>query len=346
MSKIELNKDVVEKDYWREDSHFVDFYNTVLFKGRDVLKADKLYEQDSDVKETIASRTGVGSIHRIKDVIKGYSDSVTLAVFGIENQTRVDYGMPLRIRIYSDLAYLQQCREIASESGRYRHLKSRDGKSGHSGGSTYIDTLDYISSLRKKDRLQAVFTIVIYYGERDWTGPVRLSDMMDIPEELKEYFDDSSLLLVSAKDLKDYDFKDRDNKQLFSLIHDFFYNKEKDVTEILRPYMGENIRRITLLTVGVIVGAEQLIEYALEGEKEEIDMCEAVRRWEKKIAERERAEVEKELAKERAIAEKERTDSVKGMFLGMKKLGIAKEEILKVISNAYNMTEEELLRLV
>ena len=114
--------------------------------------------------------------------------------------------------------------------------------------------------------------------------------MMDIPEELKEYFDDSSLLLVSAKDLKDYDFKDRDNKQLFSLIHDFFYNKEKDVTEILRPYMGENIRRITLLTVGVIVGAEQLIEYALEGEKEEIDMCEAVRRWEKKIAERERAD--------------------------------------------------------
>ena len=163
--------------------------------------------------------------------------------------------------------------------------------------------------------------------------------MMDIPEELKEYFDDSSLLLVSAKDLKDYDFKDRDNKQLFSLIHDFFYNKEKDVTEILRPYMGENIRRITLLTVGVIVGAEQLIEYALEGEKEEIDMCEAVRRWEKKIAERERAE-------ERAIAEKERMDSVKGMFLGMKKLGIEKEEILKVISNAYNMTEEELLRLV
>ena len=114
--------------------------------------------------------------------------------------------------------------------------------------------------------------------------------MIDIPEELKEYFDDSSLLLVSAKDLKDYDFKDRDNKQLFSMIHDFFYNKEKDVTEILRPYMGENIRRITLLTVGVIVGAEQLIEYALEGEKEEIDMCEAVRRWEKKIAERERAD--------------------------------------------------------
>ena len=174
----------------------------------------------------------------------------------------------------------------------------------------------------------------------------RLSDMIDIPEELKEYFDDSSLLLVSAKDLKDYDFKDRDNKQLFSLIHDFFYNKEKDVTEILRPYMGENIRRITLLTVGVIVGAEQLIEYALEGEKEEIDMCEAVRRWEKKIAERERAEVEKELAKERAIAEKERMDSVKGMFLGMKKLGIEKEEILKVISNAYNMTEEELLSLI
>ena len=118
------------------------------------------------------------------------------------------------------------------------------------------------------------------------------------------------------------------------------------MTEILRPYMGENIRRITLLTVGVIVGAEQLIEYAMEGEKEEIDMCEAVRRWEKKIAERERAEVEKELAKERAIAEKERMDSVKGMFLGMKKLGIEKEEILKVISNAYNMTEEELLSLI
>ena len=39
--------------------------------------------------------------------------------------------------------------------------------------------------MRKEDRFCPVITIVVYYGEEQWDGPVALSDMMEtMPEEI------------------------------------------------------------------------------------------------------------------------------------------------------------------
>ena len=45
-----------------------------------------------------------------------------------------------------------------------------------------------------------VVTLVLYYGEEDWDGPMCLHDMLDIPEEIKKYINDYRLNIIQIKD--------------------------------------------------------------------------------------------------------------------------------------------------
>jgi hypothetical protein len=41
-------KDTVSKSFWRDNEHFADLFNAVLFGGEQVVKPDNLEEMDTD----------------------------------------------------------------------------------------------------------------------------------------------------------------------------------------------------------------------------------------------------------------------------------------------------------
>ncbi|RHO24211.1 hypothetical protein DW212_09645, partial [Eubacterium sp. AM18-10LB-B] len=56
--------------------------------------------------------------------------------------------------------------------------KKRENKKN----AVYANRDEFLSGMRKEERIHPVFTLVVYYGEKPWDGPRRLKDMMvDMP---------------------------------------------------------------------------------------------------------------------------------------------------------------------
>lgn len=52
--KIDAAKnDAVGKDFWRNNEHFADLFNAVLFGGEQIIKPENLEEMDTDVSGVI-----------------------------------------------------------------------------------------------------------------------------------------------------------------------------------------------------------------------------------------------------------------------------------------------------
>ena len=49
----EIKNDTISKDFWRNNEHFADLFNAVLFGGEQVVKSDNLEEMDTDVSGVI-----------------------------------------------------------------------------------------------------------------------------------------------------------------------------------------------------------------------------------------------------------------------------------------------------
>ena len=96
-------KDVTEKYLMAFNDVFVDIYNVLLFEA-DVLKEEYLRSggTESVYKEAEKSRI------QQRDVVKEYGEGYeTQCVLGIENQSKIDLDMPIRIMGYDYGSYRQ-----------------------------------------------------------------------------------------------------------------------------------------------------------------------------------------------------------------------------------------------
>ncbi|UWO26223.1 Rpn family recombination-promoting nuclease/putative transposase [Marvinbryantia formatexigens] len=95
-------------------------------------------------------------------------------IVALQNQTTVDFGMPLRVMTEDALEYDVQRRMCKDEK------------------------------LHKGEKLAPVITIVFYYGAQIWSGPTDLADMVKIPEEfkwLKKYIRPYAMLLITPENV-------------------------------------------------------------------------------------------------------------------------------------------------
>ena len=155
--KDKINKDVLLKDFWRDNNRFADLFNTVLFKGKQVIDPKNLQEMDTDVSGVIELKGYAETISRTRDVIKKTAYGIDFIVLGIENQDKVHYAMPLRTMGYDFFGYLKEYQEIARNN-------KQDG--------TKKTSEEFLSGMRKDDRLHPIISIVIYYNEKEWDGQI------------------------------------------------------------------------------------------------------------------------------------------------------------------------------
>ena len=166
-----IKTDVVLKDFWRANDRFADLFNAVVFHGKQVLKPEELQELDTEMSGIIRFKDYEESLVRTRDVVKKMAFGVEFAILGIESQQRIHYAMPLRTLLYDGMGYLKEYQEISRSRKKEKGRMTED---------------EFLSKMRKEDRLHPIISIVVYYSEKSWDGPMCLKDMIvEMPEEIE-----------------------------------------------------------------------------------------------------------------------------------------------------------------
>ena len=83
-------KDISQKQFFEDDIRFADLMNAVCFHGRQILKPEEL--EESTISVLKADEQAV--VERFCDVVKKQTkDGAVYAIYVLENQETVDYGM-------------------------------------------------------------------------------------------------------------------------------------------------------------------------------------------------------------------------------------------------------------
>ena len=256
--KNKVNTDVLLKDFWRNNERFADLFNTVLFEGRKILKPEDLQEMDTDISGVIELTNYIETISRARDVIKMSANGVDFVIYGIENQGTIHYAMPLRTMIYDGLGYLKEYQEIRRSNKVDNNLKTSE---------------EFLSGMKKDNRLHPIMTIVIYYNEKEWDGPWSLLDMMvDVPLELKDMFSNYKMNLLQVSKSGQYKFSNEDVETVFKISRDIY---EKNFDGIAQDYKERDIAAELAVVIGKITDSNYIMQKATDG-REVLNMCTAL----------------------------------------------------------------------
>ena len=135
-----------------------------------------------------------------RDVAKFWSDeNVTLSLLGIENQSSVDKDMPLRIMSYDGASYRSQLHLVKKKNGDYR---------------------------RNRNPRYPVISLVLYFGDRPWKKPQRLSDTVNISPRLANFTNDYKINVMDVRRLP-RETVDKFTSD-FKIVADYFWQLENN----------------------------------------------------------------------------------------------------------------------
>lgn len=252
--KQALKPDTVLKNYWSDNERFADFFNAVLFHGEQMIFPEELEELDTEESTVLEHREYAESITASRDSVKVRKKSsalgVELVILGMENQGYIHYAMPMRVMGYDYGSYKKQ---YDSNAKKY---KSAEGLSED----------EYLSKMRKTDKLIPVITVVVYYGEKPWNGAASLHEMLNIPEEVAQYVNDYKMILVEARQ-NECKFHNVDNEDFFNLLR-ILLDNSKPVNEIKEEAIEytkkHNVEKSVVMTVAGAANCK--LNYELEGD--------------------------------------------------------------------------------
>ena len=176
------------------------------------------------------------------DVIRKYNDGNLYSAFIIENQSCVDMSMVVRAAVYEFVAY--------------DRLLKKSKKN------------------RIKEKLPMVHILVFYTGEKPWNAARQLSQLVEVDERFKSYFHDYKMNLIEITGNTSYNFNEEDVHNLFYICRSIY---DQSIYEGKSNSFGL-VKSSVLKVVKTLTDVEWLDLEELE-EKEEIEMCEAEKRW-------------------------------------------------------------------
>ena len=259
--KQKLKPDIVVKNYWRNNEQFADFFNAVLFDGKEIIKADELEDIDTEESSILEHKDYAESIGAARDNVKRRKKStiynVELVILGMEGQERIHYAMPMRVMGYDYGTYKKQYDDNAKK------YKNANGMSRD----------EYMSKMKKMDKFIPVITIVVYYGENPWDGALSLHEMLNIPKEVEPFVNDYKMHLIEARknNLKLHNIN---NIDLFNLL-EILLNKDeklKETKEKAIQYASEHdVDKSVIMTVAGAANCK--MDYDMIAGKGSVDMC-------------------------------------------------------------------------
>ena len=176
------------------------------------------------------------------DVIRKYNDGNLYSAFIIENQSYVDASMVVRAAAYEYVAYDRMLKKLKKN--------------------------------KAKEKLPMVHILVFYTGERPWSAASKLSELVEVDERFKAYFHDYKMNLIEITGNTSYNFNEEDVYNLFYICRSIY---DQSIYEEKSNGFGL-VKSSVLKVVKTLTDVEWLDLEELE-EKEEIEMCEAEKRW-------------------------------------------------------------------
>ena len=297
-------QDTATKQYVSEVEVFADAFNYLIYDGEQVIKPEQLtdmvttqyvipYHEDEKGKPEAAQKYR----DTLKTLAVKTDDRYTYLVLGIENQSHVHYAMPVRNMLYDAMQLEKQVRDLASQ-----HRK--EGKNGTSE--------EYLSGMKKEDRLSPVITLVINFGGKKWDAPLSLREMYgEQPEKVLPFIQDYRVFMIDPMEMSDNDLQNL-NSSLREVLAYIKYQRDKARMEKL---LNEDSKFSCLETnAALVINAMTNAGIAIDPNKEAVNMCEAIRQMvdegimlgEKRGEERgeKRGEMQKTLAIARRMLEK------------------------------------------
>lgn len=219
-----LKPDVILGNYWRDNARFADFFNAVIYDGKQVIHPDELEDLDSEESNVVEHRDYAESLKASRDNVKVRKQSsargVEFVLLGLEHQEHIHYAMPMRIMGYDYGAYKKQ---YDSNARKYKQEKS-------------LEKDEYLSRMRKTDKFMPVITVVIYYGEKPWDGAKTLYEMLNLPKDIEPYVNDYKMILIEAGN-HNLKLHNTNNKDLFNLLG-ILLNQNSSTKEIKQNTIG------------------------------------------------------------------------------------------------------------
>ena len=218
----------------------------------------------------------------MRDVKMQLRSGTVLQVLAVENQSYINYGMPVRIMGYDAAEYNRQMKERRQQvSALWKQVESSGQYDTLAIPVTYAE---YMSGILKTDRLHPVYTICLYSGTETWDGPRTLSDMMQFRTErdpLREYFADYPANLFCVNEQKEFECFHTELRELLRAM-----NYRKDKRKFLSLEKDERYAHLSKETweaIATMTGRsffeENMETYKSQNEnqREEYDMCQALR---------------------------------------------------------------------
>ncbi len=314
--------DTEGKKYLYNNDIFADAFNYLVYGGKSVIKPDELKELDTT---ELAMPYGNGTkvpVQKYRDVLKIWSaktdNDAIYVILGAEIQDKVHYGMPVKDGLYDMLGYSDQIDKI-------RRSYKKSSRKNESGGVIAADdgvlkikltSEEFLSGLRKDDKLIPIITAVVYLGGKPWDGPRSLHEMLDFKnEELKKYVPDYRINLISPADMEDAEF------EKFSTDLGFAMNVIKYQRELADKVIERNGHRKIDRDTADFLNVVADLDFEYEEEAGGVDMC-------------------------LAMEKKQERDKISGVIDFLKTEGVSEKEIVRRITKAFNVREEYVKELL
>ena len=314
--------DTEGKKYLSDNKIFADAFNYLVYGGKQVIKADELREIDTTALAMPYGNDAKVPVQKYRDILKLWNammdDNAIYVILGAELQDKVHYGMPVKDGLYDMLGYSKQIEEIRRSYRKQRGEGNKDVEITAEDGALKIKLTgeEFLSGMRKGDKLIPIITAVVYLGEAPWDGPRCLHDMLDFKSDaVKSFVPDYKLNLISPADMKDEEFAKFHTDLGFAM--EVIKHQSSDADEVIGRTNHRKIDRDTALFLNSAVKLN--LEY--EEETGGVDMC-------------------------LAMEKKQKKDEINGAIKGMKIAGMSENDIIAKIIENFNVTKEYVMALL
>lgn len=163
--------DIATKQYMSHRDVIADVFNFYIYDGRQVIKPEKLQKIDTAEVALPYGNDVEIAVQKLRDNIMLWTmamdDKAAYAVLGIENQDKIHYAMAVKNMLYDALQYAKQVEEA-----------KRSYRNGLNKKRIKLNSEEFLSGLKKADRLMPVITLVVYFGDKDWDGAKSIHEML------------------------------------------------------------------------------------------------------------------------------------------------------------------------
>lgn len=304
-------KDKAEKLLEDYNDVFADIVNVLLFDGKSVVDPNSL--EDSKLRSQYKADNS--KLHEMeRDIAKHWKEKeMTIALYGIENQSEPDKVMPVRILGY--------------DGSSYRSQLLKNGENG----------------------LNPVVTIVLYFGQTRWNQPKNLKQVIHVPKELEPYVNDYKIHVFEISWLSDEQvgmFRSD-----FGIVAEYFTQMRKNKNYAPSERQIQHVDEVLKL-LSVFGEDGKLAELAESNEKKgEKKMAGIIDRYiEERMAEREKqlteqlAEREKQMAEQ--MAERENQMAEKEKLLEKQVAAEFLNTVQNLLQNSSGLTLEKAISMI